>query len=1061
MPGLFSRLKGRDGVRSKKKKNAAAAAASLPQKPTWDDAYARTTVEADEIHELLHCCTAELKARALDLPFFMLPFRPTSDPSAVRTFIRQFFSQKLSLRGEALLQEIRMTEPMVIAGVTKWCWSRLSGGVVGWDAYELFKVGEYDSNQARDSFKTFIPISVDNGAKQRIIFDFFDLIAAVAAHGKSNGFGGLQLSRMAAWWAFEHKDTGNGFDGGYRAWLSAADATSHLFFAYLRSLSPEHHLTGISMLPRSLEKLLRETDYPPPRSAEMMSSTNKLAMIVDAVSPTPFSLLRRAGHFQYRDSDRGLQEFSEHDDPVQALSEECYRVLKAISAANQSQVSNAKHSTGLREASWSRFEDIGFSSALDDDEELDGIQPTHTTMRGLRSTPASGNNNMARPTTPSWADFLSSGFVDEGAQRPNLLLPPDKVLPPIESQVRHSSSQSHRPRLESDRDLEPGELASITKFELDEAFWWVWMSSLAPDETPDRKSAFGRCAVIETRISSARWIVVEEIVAGAAPEPAAGAYIAEKKRFFSWTKRGKNMTRRKSTGKDALVRGDKALSEENGSNGSGPKTTMGADTHARIQAKAAQLRAMKDNEQQAAAAAAASQRRGRTDAELMSEKTNSVFTLQPIIAGEASSAMKWVKKYDKGTIKDVYMANSNAGRGVVVTSDMLDFPTPATEADISVDSSVGRVTPEVPSKTPSPGPHVSIIAAARPSVQSPEPESVHEDSQAPVPSTPEVSTNDTRRSEAADGSSTPTHDQKLVKHGTIVPDVAQHEGTNAKGRMEGAKLHKAPAGKERPGALRKFFGRKNRSSKVPDNASSDVNGMLLKEQPTVVTEPIVQQTPTPAPTPPPMQEVQEVVHQVPQEPMDQPVEELDEQYYETPEPAAMPTPEPDTPQTGEQADVEPDYKASEELSRVDTQDAAEATREFSRFDQGPLTDQPAFAPQAEEETRAISPPIARPAARSNRPKAAPEKVREGLSHAASPGVQDRWAQIRKNAAQRAATRQKEDRPRGLGAKTGEGEDDLGDDTIESRVARIKARVAELTGNMEEGGDSRQALPSRR
>jgi hypothetical protein len=24
----------------------------------------------------------------------------------------------------------------------KWCWSRLQGGIVGWDAYELFKVGE-------------------------------------------------------------------------------------------------------------------------------------------------------------------------------------------------------------------------------------------------------------------------------------------------------------------------------------------------------------------------------------------------------------------------------------------------------------------------------------------------------------------------------------------------------------------------------------------------------------------------------------------------------------------------------------------------------------------------------------------------------------------------------------------------------------------------------------------------------------------------------------------------------------------------------------------------------
>lgn len=76
-----------------------------------------------------------------------------------------------------------------------------------------------DSNMARDSFKTFIPLSVDNQIRAEIIFSFFDLLSAVAAHGKLNGFGGRKLSRMAAWWAFEHGDTGNGFEGGYKAWL--------------------------------------------------------------------------------------------------------------------------------------------------------------------------------------------------------------------------------------------------------------------------------------------------------------------------------------------------------------------------------------------------------------------------------------------------------------------------------------------------------------------------------------------------------------------------------------------------------------------------------------------------------------------------------------------------------------------------------------------------------------------------------------------------------------------------------------------------------------------------
>lgn len=75
-----------------------------------------------------------------------------------------------------------------------------------------------DSNFARHAFDTFIPLSVESEARKSVIFDFFDLLAAVAARGKSNGMGGRKLSRMAGWWAFEFTDDGKGFDGGYRAW---------------------------------------------------------------------------------------------------------------------------------------------------------------------------------------------------------------------------------------------------------------------------------------------------------------------------------------------------------------------------------------------------------------------------------------------------------------------------------------------------------------------------------------------------------------------------------------------------------------------------------------------------------------------------------------------------------------------------------------------------------------------------------------------------------------------------------------------------------------------------
>lgn len=57
---------------------------------------------------------ANIGGPALDMPFLLLPFRPASDPSAARTFIRNFFNEERHpLQGERLEQELMLTEPMV------------------------------------------------------------------------------------------------------------------------------------------------------------------------------------------------------------------------------------------------------------------------------------------------------------------------------------------------------------------------------------------------------------------------------------------------------------------------------------------------------------------------------------------------------------------------------------------------------------------------------------------------------------------------------------------------------------------------------------------------------------------------------------------------------------------------------------------------------------------------------------------------------------------------------------------------------------------------------------
>jgi hypothetical protein len=65
MPSLFSRLKGRDGKLKSKKGALDQLANQQPQKPRWDDAWTRKTIEPEEVQQLIRFCTEELKARGM------------------------------------------------------------------------------------------------------------------------------------------------------------------------------------------------------------------------------------------------------------------------------------------------------------------------------------------------------------------------------------------------------------------------------------------------------------------------------------------------------------------------------------------------------------------------------------------------------------------------------------------------------------------------------------------------------------------------------------------------------------------------------------------------------------------------------------------------------------------------------------------------------------------------------------------------------------------------------------------------------------------------------------
>ncbi|KAF2403879.1 hypothetical protein EJ06DRAFT_298186 [Trichodelitschia bisporula] len=1059
---FFSFLK-RDPA-GKSKKNTDTVQDVAPPKPRWEEAWSRKEVSPAEIQELIHECTQEMKSRALDMPFLLLPFRPGSDPIGSKNFIRHFFKEQYEGNRDIvryLQQELRLMEPNVLCSIMKWCWSRLPGGIVTWETYELFRLGEIDSNMARNAFTVFIPISCESDARIKIVFDFFDLLAAIAARGKTNGLGGRKLSRMAGWWAFEHSDNGTGFDGGYRSWANAADATSHLFFAYLRSLSPESigGVSGISQLSRSLQALLSQTEYPPETPSLMQSSTTKVVMIVDSVSPTPFALLRRAKNFEYRDDDVALQRFSSFDDPVQALTDECRRVLSCISSTNQSPGPVTSNSP-VPDGSWSRFEDMGFSS-ISDTLATPGDLALSKSTNSLRNGPSSRIDDLGRPTTPSWADFLSTGFAADQANP--TLLPPDKQLPSPFSAPRGHSSQSHVRPGHREEQLEPGELASVNRVDLDETFWWVWMTSLAGEETAERKAVFGRCALIETEIQGAHWLVIEEQVKGASPGQDEGVYIAEKKSRFSFTKRGR-LNRRKTLHAKAAEK--KAAEDLYSRSAAGtPASRIGPEQHAKIQAAAAKL--ARDQQDQKAGGEA--QRRARIGDE-QSTKTNSVLTLQPSVVAEAGPAMKWASSFDRDVVRAAYLGDKAAGTGR--SRENLGGSTSA----LNVASPNGH-SPRLPR---------DLSNRDLPSLPKEEATPVQKPVASPTrPVTPPQQTS------AFGASLNPMQNGTNFDEKPPITTPDQHPALR-EAKSASPESPKRPNKENIPTAagFKKFFNKKVPSPEQPHK--------LQKAPPRTVVEPAVKKfEAAPKAEPAPLKKVEPAVVErpapvaerkfsAPKEPS--PVRQPEPTRAPAPAPAPVPKPEPSV----------------------------------SRFNQGPLEDVPAFVPEDEPEsppTATPSPPLqpgnfaSRAAALLNRQQPEPVRRKEvpvsasvqpkgpvyrpSVPQSASassipiispkpipppapvpaavaqptvdnaseeddeapvPAIQsDRWAQIRKNAAERAQRMNEEHAQNGgtrSRSQSGRTDDDetSGEETIESRVARIKARVAELTGNLDAKGN---------
>ncbi len=700
---------------------------------------------------------------------------------------------------------------------------------------------------------------------------------------------------------------------------------------------------------------------------------------------------------------------------------------------------------------------MGFGAAVD---ESDGDDDGDSSMLGpkrqpggLRRQALSQNGDMGRPTTPSWADFLSTGFPDEngGKKSSSILLPPDKVLPPIYTTPRGQSSQSHRRNLAPEPDLEPGELARIDKIALDDSFWWVWISSLAGEEPTSRKAVFGRCALIETVIRGGKWMIMEEQVKGAAPEPAPGAYIAEKKGFLGFTTKRGRLTR-KSTPKQSAPPIDPYLNADN----IGPinRTNITPDQHAKIQAAAVKL--YRRNQEQDRLANGP--RRGRQ--EDASNKTNSIMTLQPMLMKEATQAMQWASQYDKRDVRAQYVGEDLADRGSTLDLPSMpgvngsianhsvmslakppkrdELPTPPerialprspspTSKDIPL-AMLPTPTPpkDVPlPKTPSPPP---AKESPLPLPPSPPPSTVV--SQKPVPaSSPEVTESTTAGSgnlgiTALPHTASPvaTHRQTSRPQPAVLRKALPYSPEMKAAEMKTGKRRQAGAG------IKGMFGgrRAKEASFTPPVSPPIESGPAIaaaraalaaksNSQPNgqSVHQAITQaHNETPSPT-----------HSRSHRPLTPPLEPT----YEAPDtpPASDHVPYVAPVLHSDSAPKTHHAAEGEILSRVSTDERKEADHEFSTFDQGPLVEQPGFVPP-ESPVRSEQTNFPREESSQQIPGAFESQAEKEEAHEAndltrsiSP-VQDRWAQIRKNAAERAAM-QMEQQNRQSEAKTDDGE----------------------------------------
>lgn len=390
------------------------------------------------------------------------------------------------------------------------------------------------------------------------------------------------------------------------------------------------------------------------------------------------------------------------------------------------------------------------------------------------------------------------------------------------------------------------------------------------------------------------------------------------------------------------------------------RTNIGPDQTAKIQIAAAALRQQQVQRER-------NHLRPREEGSKPNPRTNSVFTLQPVILSEATPAMKWASKYDKDAIREAYLKGlpmpEKKDLSRVDTDRPLPPPPPQEELE---ERRERRERQERPRPEPA-GPKAEQLT------QPPTPIT----KQAPVvPASPRTPSAPrpvpmALPSPRSNGRTSPTFDSRSQ---TIPGSPKSQPSTNS--TPEKSKKLKASRFKNLFGSKKadptSLVGRRISQLEPPNGGGLGVPAQNANRRLSVNRK---QNTPAVG-------------------------FNGDAAQFKAPPPPVVtggPSPSP-------QADLRRQDSDQPSTSQVSPNEGRATAQVFSSFDQGPLADQPAFIPDDSVSTpEPVSPIEPGPAA----PEAEIDDVVsiDGAAPPASPTeanpMQDRWAQIKKNAAERA------------------------------------------------------------